>query len=943
MLRRLHLVVVLVLLALGVVVTVKAQERTTLFGQIGEMFGFDGGSSRQTSSRQGYSRTRAQAAASRQNQNSRQTQSSPSSSSSRQGQGHRYGHFADSQSDKYTHRTMRERAEMQSNSSLAEEEYYEAPPAPAANVRSRAATQSTAQGRRSMPPFMQGSAARQSTANRGSTARTTDGGRTYTQPYMPSRFGGPQYTSVPQESYFDEDQYVETVPVPRSSSSARSKLGRPTSQSAPVDVQLDEDEEFVPGSRSNRSARDSSSRSSSSRSSRSAAREEDEIYEDVPSLTTGSSRRTTTGGSRRTETTGRGAEESLEMEETDDGLEIPPPVTSRQRDNAPLTRPAPTPAPTPAAKSPYEIDQPHEALDSAFRERSSPKVASPIVPVPEPESALTPTEAAPQPLPAVPAPAQSAPAPSVAKRTSPDTEGAGSKNLANVLFRSAGPSLNVETIGPKHVLVDQETVYKVLVHNSGDVAARDATVTVRVPAGVDVSHAKAGTGTAHSVPGDKHVDWTIDRLEAGARTELELTIVPRENKPLDVEVQWTSGVAVSQASIEVREARLEMAIHGPKEVDFGETALYELTFSNSGNAPAERVMVRLMPLDNSNVPDTHEIGTIAGGGRKVVEIELVARHAGQLAIRAEATAEGGLRSAIAHEVLVRRAELHVEVAGPKFRYARTVGTYDVKVHNPGTGAAKNVKVTVDLPPGAAYMAGVDGAKDDAGSVSWTVDSLAAGETKQFTMKCELGQPGSNRIQVSAAGTGDLKDTSYTTTDVEALADLALEIRDPKGPVAVGEEAEYEVKIKNRGSKAAENVDLKIFFSEGIEPVRVDGAEATIEPGQVTIQPIASVTAGEEKVIKVIAKASSPGSHIFQAALDCPALDVRLSAQETTRFYGEADASGVGAALPAEPRSSRSPAPPRAFEPTPASPAKAEPKKTEPTLAEPEEEPGSAWK
>jgi uncharacterized repeat protein (TIGR01451 family) len=954
MLRRLHLVVVLVLLALGVVVTVEAQERATLLDQIGEMLGFEGRSRQpqHTSSRHGYSRTQA----TRQNQSSRQDSSPRWSSSSRQGQGHPYGHFADGPSNRNVHRSPRESADdgYSTWSDEEYEEYYESPQASPA--RSRTAAQPSAQNRRTMPPFMQGSASRQSTASRGPTNRAADSGRAYSRPNAQSRPSAPQYTGLPQESYFDDQEYFETAPAPRASSAARSKLGRPTTRSAPFSPGFDDEEEYVPSSRSNRSTLDSSSRSSTTG-------DEDYVYEDAPSLTTGSPRRPTSASSRRTPTIGRAHEDALEMEDSDPNAEVPPPVTSRQRDNAPLIRPGPPSSaiPTPAGKSPYEIDQPHEALESAFRERSAPKVASPtssspMAPVPEPEPSLAPAESAPQPLPAVPAPVSSAPSPalspSVARRTSPEAALPGSKNLANVLFRSAGPALYVETIGPKHVLVDQETVYKVLVHNSGDVAARDATVTVRVPAGVDVSGAKAGKGTARTVPGDSHVQWAIDLLEAGARTELELTIVPRQNKPLDVEVQWTSGVAVSQASIEVREAKLEMAIHGPKEVDFGETALYELTFSNSGNAPAERVMVRLMPLDNSNIADTHEIGTIQGGGKKVVEIELVARHAGKLAIRAEATADGGLRSAIAHDVLVRRAELHVDLAGPKFRYARTVGTYDVKVQNPGTGAARNVKVTVDLPPGAAYLAGVDGAKDDNGSVSWTIDHLAAGETKDFTVKCELGQPGSNRIQVSATGPGDLKDTGYTTTDVEALADLALEIKDPKGPVAVGEEAEYEVKIKNRGSKAAENVELKVFFSEGIEPIRVDGAESTIEPGQVTIHTIATVAAGEEKLIKVIAKASSPGSHIFQAALDCPALDARLSAQETTKFYGDGGVvPGVGTADRA-PRSSGSPAPPRALEPMPEpakldsqgrEPPNGEPQKAEPTLADPPQEPGSAWK
>ena len=47
--------------------------------------------------------------------------------------------------------------------------------------------------------------------------------------------------------------------------------------------------------------------------------------------------------------------------------------------------------------------------------------------------------------------------------------------------------------------------------------------------------------------------------------------------------------------------------------------------------------------------------------------------------------------------------------------------------------------------------------------------------------------------------------------------LVLEVHDPDGPVAVGTEATYELVIRNRGTKSAENVQVKTFFSHGIEP------------------------------------------------------------------------------------------------------------------------------
>ena len=121
--------------------------------------------------------------------------------------------------------------------------------------------------------------------------------------------------------------------------------------------------------------------------------------------------------------------------------------------------------------------------------------------------------------------------------------------------------------------------------------------------------------------------------------------------------------------------------------------------------------------------------------------------------------------------------------------------------------------------------------------------------------------------------------------MEALADLQLVINDPRGPVPVEEETTYEVLISNRGTKAAEMVDVVVFFSEGIEPISVTGGTAKVEPGQVVFHPIEQISPGEEVVYKIAARANRSGNHVFRTEVACEAADVRLVAEESTRFYG----------------------------------------------------------
>ncbi len=87
-----------------------------------------------------------------------------------------------------------------------------------------------------------------------------------------------------------------------------------------------------------------------------------------------------------------------------------------------------------------------------------------------------------------------------------------------------------------------------------------------------------------------------------------------------------------------------MTMSGPSEILYGQSKIYKLTLANPGNGDAENVTVSLLPMGrNSEVPTSHRVGTIKAGLSKTIEVELTARQAGTLSIKAEALADGGLR------------------------------------------------------------------------------------------------------------------------------------------------------------------------------------------------------------------------------------------------------------------------------------------------------------
>ncbi len=128
--------------------------------------------------------------------------------------------------------------------------------------------------------------------------------------------------------------------------------------------------------------------------------------------------------------------------------------------------------------------------------------------------------------------------------------------------------------------------------------------------------------------------------------------------------------------------------------------------------------------------------------------------------------------------------------------------------------------------------------------------------------------------------------AVANTRVEAVADLVMNVKDPAGPVAVGAEAVYEVRVRNRGTKEADNVEVFAYFSRGVEPVSAEGAANQLAPGQVIFRPIASLAPGAEVVLKVHARAGEAGNHVFRAETRCPSLGTHLMSEATNLFYGD---------------------------------------------------------
>jgi len=455
-------------------------------------------------------------------------------------------------------------------------------------------------------------------------------------------------------------------------------------------------------------------------------------------------------------------------------------------------------------------------------------------------------------------------------------------------------------------VVGKEAAYEVLLQNSGDVAAEDVTVTIALPEWTEVAGTAASSGDVQTAQRNSHEPcrWVLKRIEARSKEKLALKIVPKQSKPFELAVHWDFKQTPSQAMIEVQAPKLAMHLEGPREVLFGQREIYKLKLGNTGNGAAENVMLTLMPLNAGDTrPITHNLGTINAGDERSIEIELTARQSGRLTVRVEANGDGGAHVELAEHVLVRRAALQVDVEGPAVQFIGTPAHYKIHVRNSGDAPAKEVNLTAKLPTGVKFVSGGMGAKAETtagGNVRWVLDALQPGQQQDLEMTCTLALSGVNRIEFTSTAATDLAAVAESTTRVEAIADLRLEVKDPDGPVPLGSDASYELHVRNRGTKAAENVEVMAYFSSGVEPISAEGRTHHISPGQVVFDLIPVIPPADEVVLRVKARAEVAGNHVFRAEVHCKPLGTRLVREEETFYYQDGPNSRQGAAVSAKP-------------------------------------------
>jgi uncharacterized repeat protein (TIGR01451 family) len=198
----------------------------------------------------------------------------------------------------------------------------------------------------------------------------------------------------------------------------------------------------------------------------------------------------------------------------------------------------------------------------------------------------------------------------------------------------------------------------------------------------------------------------------------------------------------------------------------------------------------------------------------------------------------------------------VKVEGPKEVLVGDTASQVIKVSNPGTGVATNVKLEAVIPAGLEHLRGE--------RLAMEIGSLNPGETRTVRIALTSIGGGEQVLNVQVVADGGLREAETKTIDVIASS-LNAKITGPSAPY-VGRTAQYTVTIDNESDVASNNVRAVYKAPKGFKFLRADNGGRLDQAQRTVSWFIGSLEPGDSVKRSVFLTAVSTGDFTHSAAV-----------------------------------------------------------------------------
>ncbi len=449
------------------------------------------------------------------------------------------------------------------------------------------------------------------------------------------------------------------------------------------------------------------------------------------------------------------------------------------------------------------------------------------------------------------------------------------------------PGLRIEKRGPAESRVGQPCRFVISVRNTGTQTAKNVTLRDEVPEGARL-HETVPTADQNGTS----LAWNLGALHPGEERSVELRVVPEKQGTLG-SVATVSFDASASAKTICTKPEIALRLSAPSKVMIGKKQPIKIDVHNPGTGTATGVvLVEEVPEAMRHQGGTSlelEIGTLAPGETRHLDLMLTAEEAGTVVNRLTAIADGNLRVEQSVSFEVVSPALAVSVDGPKRRYLERPASYTVSIDNPGTAPAKDVRIVTQLPSGLKFVRANNLGEYDAAthSVYWSLAELPEGERGAVQVVALPVTAGDHVLQVKGESSEGLKASDTKQLSVEGVVSLAFDIRDRQDPIEVGSDAIYDVVVTNEGTKAASNVRVTIQAPSGMQVVDAQGKVGhQVQGGYVTFAPLTSLAPGEKYPYRIRLQGIQPGDQRVSVSVESDDLAQPIRREESTRVFGD---------------------------------------------------------
>ncbi|RMH25487.1 MAG: DUF11 domain-containing protein [Planctomycetota bacterium] len=345
------------------------------------------------------------------------------------------------------------------------------------------------------------------------------------------------------------------------------------------------------------------------------------------------------------------------------------------------------------------------------------------------------------------------------------------------------------------------------------------------------------------------------------------------------------------ATTTVVEPALALTKTAPAEVLKCDQIALRYVVKNTGSGPAPDVVItdtlpEGLALPNGSRDIRIAVGTLPAGESKGYEVLVNASGTGSFGSPAMAKASGDLKAdASKVDTVVRAPKFEISSSCGDNQYLGRNFTHSYSVKNTGDGVANDTVASISIPNGTTVVRTSQGGEVQNGRVVWNFGSLAAGQSRDFSVT--LAGPDARSYQTTATVNGSCAETvtDSCSTEIEGIPAILLEVIDVTDPVEVGQNTTYVITVTNQGSAPDRNVRVVATLPDQQSFVSATGATNVAANGKtITFSPVGTLGVGQQAAWRIVVKADAAGDVRFRIEMTSDNLTSPVIETEATNLY-----------------------------------------------------------